>query len=372
MLGKICQPALRYEAPRPSVPASEAEWTVLVYQDTASSLRPSLEENFQALARTGSSERIRVAVQAGPSVDGSRVQRFEVSPGGGAQEVASFAGDQRGGGTLRDFVSWGMQSFPAKHTMLIVAGHGEGYRGVCTDGKNGGGMPLSTFSSALSEAVSAVGRPLDVLAFDACQMGQIEVLQALQGTAPVVIASQELIGPPGLPYAAIISDLKQFPERGPTEVAAAVVEQSRVDELARQSSGAVEAVYTLASFDMKQVPDFTARLTELSSALQDSSISPAVLRGAAQCTQGFNRGLPHPIDSDVRDAVGYALQLLTDESIEDEKVRGAARDLLRSAEKLILAEQHAGREERYAHGLSIYLPNGLPAVPPTEIQVYEF
>jgi hypothetical protein len=327
----------------------EADWTVLVHLDANSSLGPSIRDNLRALVGEGGSDRVRLAVQIG---DGPTVQRFVVGPQGATADAETRA-SARAPETLRQFVSWGMKALPARHTMLVMGGHGEGWRGVCTDGK-GSGMPLSGLRSALQ------GKKVDVLGFDACQMGSVDVLAALGDAVPMVLASQELIGQAGWPYADILRDLKAAPDAPPTEVAKTVVERTRVDQAEREASeGALSGVFTLAACDMAQVPTFLEKADALAGAVLASQTPPAVLRGAVSMAQRFNRGLIHAPDSDFRDVVGFALALCNDEGIDDEAVRGAARDLLRATEKLVVADQHS-RQEGDAHGLSAYLPSSGP------------
>lgn len=337
-----------------------ADWTVLVYQDADSSLRPAILDNFQALAKSGGDEHVRVAAQIGPGL-AQGCERYVLDGSAAPRPIETSSADMRSPQTLDAFLQWGMRALPARHTMLILAGHGQGWRGVCTSPKGIGGIPLDALRETLQRAPHAV----DVLGFDACQMGQAEVLRSLPGTAPVVLGSEELIGPPGWPYAAILTDLKAHPERSPREVGKAIVGQAQADETARQQNCEAESVFTLAAYDMERVPELVRQADALAGAVLDAKVPPVVLRGVAHCAQGFNRGFVHPPDSDFRDLVGFALGLANDEGVDDERVLTAARALLKTAEQAIVAEQHAGQEERHAFGLSAYLPTeASPDAPP--------
>jgi len=63
----------------------------------------------------------------------------------------------------------------------------------------------------LREALESTGVKLDILAFDACFMGMIEVVYELKDVSDYIVASQSRIPGRGLDYAAMIRVLCEFP-----------------------------------------------------------------------------------------------------------------------------------------------------------------
>ena len=46
-----------------------------------------------------------------------------------------WCADTRQAATLDQFLAWGMKNYPAKKTMVVMAGHGEGFAGYAADGE---------------------------------------------------------------------------------------------------------------------------------------------------------------------------------------------------------------------------------------------
>ena len=102
-------------------------------------LEPDALLNFWQLAQVGSNNDINVVVQfdriakyAHTQPDWPQTLRFRVTRG--MQPLPSNALEDIGEAnmgdpqTLRDFVVWGQNKFPAKHYMLIIWDHGQGWR----------------------------------------------------------------------------------------------------------------------------------------------------------------------------------------------------------------------------------------------------
>ena len=94
--------------------------------------------------------------------------------------------------SLRDFLIEGMQKFPSRHTMLVLAGHGAGSQGLLADG-DGNRIAPADLRRALGEAQQATGRKVDVLLLESCKMGVPEVTRPLQQAGVEVLASPEKV-----------------------------------------------------------------------------------------------------------------------------------------------------------------------------------
>jgi hypothetical protein len=88
--------------------------------------------------------------------------------------------------TLRNFIKYGVEHYPAQHYMLIINDHGDGWKGVCSDQQNGDGemMSLQELSTALS------GSKFDIIVFNAPSMSLLEVAYQLKDKANYLVASQ--------------------------------------------------------------------------------------------------------------------------------------------------------------------------------------
>lgn len=77
--------------------------------------------------------------------------------------------------TLVDFVKNSTQDFPAEHYALILWNHGLGFRGVCYDNDLTDELNMTELESALSKIENDTGVTFDLIGFDACLMGELEV-----------------------------------------------------------------------------------------------------------------------------------------------------------------------------------------------------
>ena len=115
--------------------------------------------------------------------------------------------------SLSDFATWAIQTYPAEHYMLILSDHGGGWSGIAFD-ETSGNDPLSMrdLDTALAQTVADTGiGKFDVVAFDACLMGQLEVYNILAPYALYTIAAEEPIPGAGWEYITPMQSLVDQP-----------------------------------------------------------------------------------------------------------------------------------------------------------------
>jgi hypothetical protein len=107
--------------------------------------------------------------------------------------------------TLLQFITFGQSYLPADHYLLVLWDHGGGFYGVCLDETSGNDRLLpAEISDVLSNG--AVQR-FDIVAFDACLMGQLEVAYELRNDTNLIVFSEESIPESGFPYEKFLQDL---------------------------------------------------------------------------------------------------------------------------------------------------------------------
>ncbi len=123
-----------------------AEWTVLVYMDGDNNLELSALRDLNEMEAAGGSERVNVVVQVDralgeTTVDGDwtggrrYLMRGDADADLMASELLEEMGEINMGDpqTLADFVAWGMQTYPANRTALVMWDHGAGWNGISFD-----------------------------------------------------------------------------------------------------------------------------------------------------------------------------------------------------------------------------------------------
>jgi hypothetical protein len=199
--------------------SEQAEWTVLVFLNAKNNLEPFAFPNFAQMASIGSTKEVNLVVEMGrPQQHYSMLHggwtktlRFHVKKGDEPTEAAALEdlgatnmGDPK---SLAAFVKWGREKYPAKHTMLVIWNHGQGWRApndqtpssappaggfryVSNDDDTGDKLYNRAIQDTLTTLLA--GEKLDVIAFDACLMAMLESAYAFRGIASVLVASEEL------------------------------------------------------------------------------------------------------------------------------------------------------------------------------------
>ncbi len=176
-------------------------WTILGYfdgntpQDTMGADTCSyVIKDVQEAEQVGSTEEVQTVVMLGSSKTYGDCNYYHIEkhlnelPDSISSEVLDSLGrkDMSDPQTLRDFIQYGVDHYPADHYLLILNDHGGGWKGACLDQVNGDSamMSLPELSSAL------LGYSFDIILFNAPSMSMLEVAYQLKNRADYLVASQ--------------------------------------------------------------------------------------------------------------------------------------------------------------------------------------
>ena len=98
------------------------------------------------------------------------------------------------GQTLYDFATWAIATYPAEHYVLILSDHGGGWTGGWSDDdpEQASGLTMQEIDDALGAIVADTGiGAFELVGFDACLMGQLEVMSAIAPHADTRVGSEE-------------------------------------------------------------------------------------------------------------------------------------------------------------------------------------
>lgn len=201
-------------------------WTIAVYM-TSTDLAPfafdDINEMEYAVSRFAPGAKIAVfwdqwsrgsyATGGGSQAAWGTAGRAVIATDTNANQIATtfdIVGERNTGdpAVLREFVTWTMMTAPATNYTLLMWDHGGGLSGVNFDDES------SYDSITVKEPQSAVtqsGMNPQLLAYDACLMGNVEQFYELRGLAPVQVASEEVINGPGYDYRTCFSPLQSAP-----------------------------------------------------------------------------------------------------------------------------------------------------------------
>ena len=96
------------------------------------------------------------------------------------------------GATLRNFIVWARSRYPAEHSALILADHGNGLSGAMYSDSYKSFITVPQLGQALAEATENGARKLDVLYMDACLMAMLEDAYQWRDYVNYYVASENL------------------------------------------------------------------------------------------------------------------------------------------------------------------------------------
>ncbi|MBI3927184.1 MAG: hypothetical protein HY319_16730 [Armatimonadetes bacterium] len=370
-------------------PPHPRKWTVLAYMSGDSDLEDTEVYSLLQMERVGSNDDVDVVVQLdrreipeehrehrlGVDGDWSTARRYHVTRGADhpgevlyhldaqppyadirfsatqlSSELVQDLGevDSAAGKTLADFLSWGMENYPAEHYLVLLMDHGYGILGAIQDESSQELAPLPELRAALEDAERRTGRRIDIVGFDACLMGLAEAAYEFKDVTSVVVGSQDYENVPGWPLAAVLARLQQESRSAPMpveEVAGMIVE-----EAARTP----QATPTLSAVRTDRMEQVREAVEGLAGELLEPDVSPYYLRRAVHSARSFGDPLNPPLGDSV-DLVDVAGRIASHPQLTNPGLQRAARAVEQAAGAAVLAECHTPEQDG-AHGLSIYMP----------------
>lgn len=172
-------------------------------------------ENINEMKAVGSTDNVKVIVATGgANKDGWRtVKRHEVHKGSLvtlSDQGSVSMGDPN---TLKDFIIWGMNAYPADRYVLVFWDHGGGAIGGFGSDEvhNGDVLTLPKIRQALADAYASTLNKFELVGFDACLMATVETAFSIKPYARYLAASEELEPGAGWDYTGILRQLTSHP-----------------------------------------------------------------------------------------------------------------------------------------------------------------
>lgn len=328
-----------------------SEWTVLVYLDGDNDLEENAFNDFNAMELVGSTTDVKILVLVdfwdGNAAPFTGTKCYEVTYDTDLQSINSWElvtsfpneANMGSGNTLRDFVIFGQSYAPAKHFLLVIWNHGEGCYGLCVDDTNHDFLTLRELNQALIDPLTYY---LDIVAFDACLMGQLETGYELRNATDIVVFSEEGIPLTGFPYEDILLNLTLYPSATPFQLAESMVNYyvSAYSAGGRYFDPQIDFA-CLSAIETSQLHNVAMHLhtliNELMNPLQTTPAIYELICLARKYTQGFTSAV-------FMDLGGFASQLADAFSNETDspytEFYHLAMNLSLAIESAIIAESH--------------------------------
>jgi Clostripain family. len=375
--GPTENPQTEVPATQPAVNTSNLpEWTVIVYSAADDEV---LEENMwfdiNEMEMVGSNSQMNIVVQIdryakGFTGDGdwSDTRRYLVTQDSDLNHIASpvveSVGEVDTGNpqTLIDFVTWAIQKYPAKKYALVMSDHGGGWTGGFSD------MSAASYSDlSIPEIVSSIEQirqntgidKFELITFDACLMGQIEVFGSLYPYSNYMVASEEVIPGYGLSYAAWLGQLAQNPSMDGNGLSKSIVSTYVINDTllteARSSAEEIaqeESTTTLSAIESDRVPDVIGAMNQFVTAI--TSIDQSLVAEARTYTRSYFSLFGEEVSPSFIDLGNFSEVMTT--LTDDADTKQAAIQLQTAIQSAVVTEKH-GPKMSGSNGIAFHFPD---------------
>lgn len=276
--------------------------------------------------------------------------------------------------SLIDFATWAIKTYPADHYVLMLGDHGAGWNGGWYDDSpnEGSFFKMQDIDNALGTIIkkTSIGQ-FELVAFDACLMGQLEVMSAIAPHAKYAVASEETEPAIGLAYASWLGAISKNPaisgkELGKVMVDTYIKQDIRITDadaryIYNEGEGSAKSVtedtivdVTMSAIDLGEIKNLNAALNDLVLSLKD--VNQKEVSQARTYSQSYTSVFEEDVPNSYIDLGNFVDLLL--ENIDDPQVVKAAKLVKAELKKTVTSEMH-GDNMAGSSGLSFFFPTSL-------------
>ncbi|HEX5807683.1 MAG TPA: clostripain-related cysteine peptidase, partial [Anaerolineales bacterium] len=251
---------------------------------------------------------------------------------------------------------------PAKKYALVMSDHGGGWTGGFSD------MSATSYSDlSIPEIVNSFEQirqntgidKFELIGFDACLMGQIEVFGSFYPYSNYMVASEEVEPGYGWSYAAWLDELAQSPAMDGSGLSQSIVSTYVVNDVllsgGRASSDEIEqeeSATTLSAIESARVPDVIGAMNQFVSAV--SGLDQSLVAEARTYSRSYFSLFGEDVSPSFIDLSNFSEVLI---SLSDEaSVQQTAIQLQTAISSAVVAEKH-GANMSGSSGIAFHFPD---------------
>jgi len=352
---------------------SVPDWTFMMYLDGDNPGETACIETFLKAASIGSSSQVNIIVEmdrttgwweSGEWKDDTRFgnwtdcKRFYVTtnmtstPDNATLDLGEVdMGDPE---TLKNFVNWTIDHYPANHYSLALWDHGAGFMGLCVDVTNNDFISLPK----LSQALNGLPAIMDVTVVDACSMAMAEVAYQIKDFANIMV-SPEGLGYAPAPYNMYLSALTSNPSMSPNVLATEVVNDYLYWCTYERALGNYQQIQnaTMSAIDLTRIMSLSAAINDFALKLKDKETTNyEQISQARDLTEEY----PGPYEGNTScyiDLYNFAqlINISTSQYALDEELGSTASQVMTAVSESTIVAENISLPN--AHGLAIFFPS---------------
>lgn len=338
------------------------EWTVLLYMAGDNNLSEecvySLTEIKEALT---DDKGLKVVAQFDPSGLRAGTKRFELhSMKTTLDEDVIWETRETDTGephNLLEFIRWGILTYPAKHYMVVLVGHGTGTDDdFLRDENPASSLSILEFQEVFAK-LTADGHTIDILGMDTCLMSMAEVCyEMFRKNVTYLVGSEGFAPNTGWPYRAIVSALTDKITSGkgadPKSLATTIVDEYQRFYRPYINGGISvdQSVLEVAHIEGVQQKMFSLVRTLREEFARDTSDKPE-FRNALILAHWEAQSYNGELFVDL-----YDFCELLQQRYPNDKVIRDCDEVKQAIKKLVVKSNVAGAAFQFSFGLSLYFP----------------
>ena len=352
-------------------------WTFLTYIAADNNLYAEADKNIAQMVQASITTNAYIIVYLNiKRPDQAKVtQRLIIQDGTIKQYDANTVEDSGDAATLLKAMVWAVMQFPSEYLVVDIWNHGSGslnrrmiqHRGVCYDDTTGNFMTDHDYKRAFEVLVQEyrAGKKVDIIAFDACLMADLEVAYTLQPYAHYLVSSQETVPGTGFNYTSTLSPLSSGVPT-PYSFSRWIVNAYGKHYL---NSG---LSYTMSALDLNKLDNVVAATNTIAILLNqflllDKKNSPII--------DNVIRNIPHFDEPTYGDLYMFYIDLLKNSkkmhlsSLHTTALETALRNGINAISKVIIANTNSAQLSQ-AHGISAYFAQPALGIEPSYYDLY--
>lgn len=349
--------------------AATKEWTVMVFLNADNNLERFGISDLNEMERIGSDENLNMVVQLDrcegydtSNGDWTGTKRYFVTKDStsaiASKEIMDMGevdmGDWK---EAADFFKWSAKNYPAKRYLFVYWNHGAGWlkedknieeevvKGISYDDESGNHIDSIGMKKAADAMASYIGRKVDMVAFDACLMGMVEIQGQMEESVDILIASEETEPGDGWDYVGAMGAIKNNPFSSNAVLSRDIV-KAYMDSYAGASSWWGPTACTQASSYIAKTNRIQEAVDAFAEAVMRNNDYAAfnyAMDNAQKYAYAFYKDLTHFVN-------------LVKERAESNSVKVAANAVVKAVEASVIYSDWQADKMKDSHGLAIYAP----------------